>query len=570
MIPPQVRQRIGGRWAVSLPLYLAIAPVAIASNAVFLAADPTSRGAAATLGASVLSYLVMGLVLLACDRTVLRHRRLRAVPVATVVLVGVAAGLARAVSAMALGQALGLQPLSQADIASRVVAGVLLGGTLIPLGAYLMASIDNFRVQRERLVNERIALQRAVLRDRERVARLSDVVAAAGIDPIALHQAADSLEAAVHADPGSTPQDRDLVVSQRLQELVATTVRPLSHRMMQAASPSQTPRLRFVSIVDAALRQRPFPIAMVLVLWFVSAWPGEWARWGLASSMLMLAIIGAVTAVCFLAGRHLVCRWPAARYVTFVAVILTVVALGSLVAWWVVPGMTAEQLASNAVATLVWLPVLTLVTSITTTALRQADAVIADLSTEVDQAQIDLLALESVEADQLRSLARYLHAEVQPRVLAAAWGVESSSPGDDSDLVLTVHDLARRLREIDRAYEAGDSRDVTLDDVAERWRSLIHVDIRSAPAKIQLSTRVIEAIDEAVANAYRHSRASRVTVEVRRSGDGLDIVVSDDGIGPRGGVAGMGSGIYSSACVRGWELEAGAAGGAVLTLRIGE
>lgn len=570
MIPPQVRQRIGGRWAVSLPLYLAIAPVAIASNAVFLAADPTSRGAAATLGASVLSYLVMGLVLLACDRTVLRHRRLRAVSLTTVVLVGAAAGLARAVSAMALGQALGLPALSQADIASRVVAGVLLGSTLIPLGAYLMASIDYFRTQRERLVNQRIALQRAVLRDRERVTRLSDVIAAAGIDPTALHQAADSLEAAVRADPGSTPQDQHLVVSQRLQELVATTVRPLSHRMMQAASPPQTPRLRFVSIVDAALRQRPFPIAMVLVLWLVSAWPGEWARWGLVPSVVMLAIICAVTAACFLTGRRLVRRWPAARYVTFVAVMLTVVALGSFVAWRVVPGMNAEQLASNAVATLVWLPVLTLVTSITTTALRQADAVIADLSTEVDQAQIDLLALESVEADQLRSLARYLHTEVQPRVLAAAWGAEPSSRRDDLTLFLTVDDLARRLREIDHAYEAGGSRDVTLGHVAERWRGLIDVDIASVPAEIHLSRRVIEAIDEAVANAYRHGRASRVTVEVRRPGDVLDIVMSDDGIGPRGGVAGMGSGIYSSACVRGWDLEAGAAGGAVLTLRIGE
>lgn len=570
MIPPQVRQRIGGRWAVSLPLYLAIAPVAIASNAVFLAADPTSRGVAATLGASLLSYLVMGLVLLACDRTVLRRRRLRAVPVVTVVLVGAAAGLARAVSAMALGQALGLPALSQADIASRVVAGVLLGGTLIPLGAYLMASIDDFRTQRGRLVNERIALQRAVLRDRERVTRLSDVIASAGIDPTALHQAADSLEAAVRADPGSTPQDQHLVVSQRLQELVATTVRPLSHRMMQAASPPHTPRLRFVSIVDAALRQRPFPIAMVLALWLVSAWPGEWARWGLASSILMLAIIGAITAVCFLAGRRLVRRWPAARYVAFVTVMLTVVALGSLVAWWVVPGMTAEQLASNAVATLVWLPVLTLVTSITTTALRQADAVIADLSIEVDQTQIDLLALESVEADQLRSLARYLHAEVQPRVLAAAWGVESSSQGDDSDLVLTVDDLARRLRQIDHDYEVGAARDMTLDHVADRWRGLVDVDIGSAPADSHLSTHVIEAIDEAVANAYRHGRASQVTVAAMRSGDALDIVVSDDGIGPRGGVAGMGSGIYSSACTRGWALEAGAAGGAVLTLRIGE
>jgi signal transduction histidine kinase len=91
----------------------------------------------------------------------------------------------------------------------------------------------------------------------------------------------------------------------------------------------------------------------------------------------------------------------------------------------------------------------------------------------------------------------------------------------------------------------------------------LHVDdLRSAPAAVQLAGYRI--VQEALTNATRHARATRVQVTVRRRAGvpqaGIDIVVSDDGVGPAvGSVDGRGlTGMGERATSLGGTFEAGA------------
>lgn len=564
-----IRDKVGGRWAVSLPLYLAVAPLGVASGVMFAAADPSARGFTAALAASALSYLAMGAVLLLADVTVLRNRRLRPVGVATVAGVGAAAGIVRSLSAMGFGQALGLPELAGAEVASRLVSSGLLGATLLPLSAFVVASVVDFRAERNRLVDERVALHRSLVEGERRVGTLRDVLAQSGLGADALAQAADSLEAAVRAGSGAPSVSDPGRLGQALRHLADDTVRPLSHRVRAAAQPRRPPRLRWSTVVDCAMRQHPFPIALVLLLWFVSAWPGEWARWGLRDSLAVLLSLFAATAACFGVGRWLVRRWPGTRYVAFVAVVSVVVVIGSALTRWLIPQMTAAQLASNAIATFVWLSVLTLTTSLALAALSQADELVADLSGQVSDAQVRVLALEAAEAAQLRALSHYLHAEVQSRILAAAWAADEVDPAERPTLVSTVDDLARRLRELESSTRGSEAAQASLHDVVARWRGLVDVDVESVPDSLCATRAIVEEVDEAVANAYRHGRATCVHVAWCPQIDGFDIVVDDDGAGPLRGGAGLGSGVFSSTCSRGWDLTPGALGGSRLTLRHG-
>lgn len=569
MISPEVRQRVGGRWAVSLRLYLGIAPVAIAASIVFVGASPTPQGALATFAASVASYLVMGAVLLAANATVLRNRRVHPVSLSMVIAVGLSAGLARSISAMFFGALLGLPDLSSGDVVSRLVSGSLLGACLIPFGAYLMASVSDFRHERRRLVAERVAVRRAVDRDQEHVAELGALLASVGLDPDVLDDAASSLTKAVGgAEEGATLDGSD--IASRLREVAEHTVRPVSHRLMGAAQDAEPPRLRLRSIVRAALHQDPFPIVPVLVIWLISSWPGEWARWGFGSSIVIVGSTMALIAIFYDLGRRLVRVWPAGRFVIFVAVMLTVVAAASAVAWAFVPGMTTEQLVTNALATAVWLPVLTLVTSIASSAFRQADELVANLAREVNEAQIELLAIDAEASQQLRRLARYLHADVQPRVLAAAWQVQSGNDDPSVDVSTRIEELAQSLRGIGMAMSLATEEAPGLKDVVDRWHGLVDVEIGSdvEQACAGPSREVVELIDEAVANAYRHGRARHVWVSCRYEQDRWVIVVDDDGKGPQRGEPGLGSAIYARACPGGWRLSPGERGGSRVELRL--
>lgn len=569
MINPEVQQRVGGRWAVSLRLYLGIAPIAIAANVVFVGAHPTPQGALATFAASVASYLVMGAALLVANATVLRNRRTRPVRVSTVVVVGIFAGLARAISAMSFGALLGLPTLSSGDVVSRLVSGSLLGACLIPFGAYVMASISDFRHERRRLVAQRVAVRRAVVHDREHVAELGALLTSVGLEPGILDDAASSLTKAVdESNEGAFLDGSD--IASRLREVAEHTVRPVSHRLMGAAQDVEPPRLRLRSIVRAALHQDPFPIAAVLLIWLISSWPGEWARWGFGSSIVIVGSTMALIVIFYVLGRRLVRVWPAGRFAIFVAVMLAVVAVASAVAWVFIPGMTIEQLTTNAVAAAVWLPVLTLVTSIASSAFRQADELVADLAREVNEAQIELLAVDAEAAQQLRRLARYLHADVQPRVLAAAWQVQSGDDASSVDVSMRIEELARSLRDVGMAMSFAAEEAPGLKDVVDRWHGLVQVDIASdvEGGSTGPSREVVELIDEAIANAYRHGRARHVRVSSRLDQERWVIVVDDDGKGPQHGEPGLGSAIYSRACPGGWCLSPGERGGSRVELRL--
>jgi anti-sigma regulatory factor (Ser/Thr protein kinase) len=72
-----------------------------------------------------------------------------------------------------------------------------------------------------------------------------------------------------------------------------------------------------------------------------------------------------------------------------------------------------------------------------------------------------------------------------------------------------------------------------------------------------------EVINEGIANAVRHGFATEVSITVA---DGSEIVIIDNGTGPRDGKAGLGSAYFSSVSTS-WSLQATPAG-AKLTVNL--
>lgn len=185
----------------------------------------------------------------------------------------------------------------------------------------------------------------------------------------------------------------------------------------------------------------------------------------------------------------------------------------------------------------------------------------ADLDEEETFAAQAAVALEYARArEEVRRLsvledreriARELHDTVIQRLFATGMGLQAAAPGDGSELsqrVLgAVDDLDEVIREIrstifalESAHRQRGLRARVLSEVQE-WAGTLGFAPRvrfrgplDAAVPDAMATQVLAALREALSNAVRHARASRVDVLLAADGDDVDelaLEVEDDGVG---------------------------------------
>jgi two-component system NarL family sensor kinase len=150
-------------------------------------------------------------------------------------------------------------------------------------------------------------------------------------------------------------------------------------------------------------------------------------------------------------------------------------------------------------------------------------------------------------------LAREIHDTLAQQLTAIVLQLEAAeayverSPGRAGSLVITARDLARSaLQEARRsvwnlrpAPLEATGLVAALDREVRRWRQQAGIPVRlhaaglPNPLLLQPAAEValFRIVQEALANAARHSRARRVDVTLARAGEELEITVADDGDG---------------------------------------
>lgn len=219
---------------------------------------------------------------------------------------------------------------------------------------------------------------------------------------------------------------------------------------------------------------------------------------------------------------------------------------------------------------------------------------LGQLAADLNRMAADLKALFATRAqlatlEERRRLARDLHDTVKQKVFALSLQLAAAREGgaDGARQQQRLTEAATLVEEIQRELgdqlrelreDAGAAEDLVpelqrrLDDFARRSGLAV---LPSLPAQLNLkpaqTESVLRIVDEALANAWRHSSATRVRIDVRRSDRWVELVIADDG---HGGAreSSLGMGIANmrqrAAGLPGGEfaLDSGAAG---TTLRMG-
>jgi signal transduction histidine kinase len=180
----------------------------------------------------------------------------------------------------------------------------------------------------------------------------------------------------------------------------------------------------------------------------------------------------------------------------------------------------------------------------------------------IDESRIGNLLLERELQQTKYDIARYLHGNLQSRMMALSLTLDMAkdkSSKHELDSALSIAESLLNSPFTEYVFLEDQSLKEEVSKVVSRWTGLLVVvtNIEDIEEKVSghLKRAVGAAIEEAIANALRHGFAKSVWIRIYEDTPGIVVEVIDDGVGPRAHDAGMGSRLYDSVATKGWSLQ---------------
>ena len=167
----------------------------------------------------------------------------------------------------------------------------------------------------------------------------------------------------------------------------------------------------------------------------------------------------------------------------------------------------------------------------------------AELARQVELIRESRARLSTAHLEERRRIERDLHDGAQQRLLAIALQLQSARINGDSamlvaeadraiaELQATVQELRTLATGLQPAALAGGGLLAAVADLAARVPLDFTYDVVDQRFPSDLESAAWFVVAEAVTNAVKHSGASQVAVQVRRTGETLCVEVRDEGVG---------------------------------------
>jgi hypothetical protein len=533
-----LREHVGGRWAISLAGYTILAPFTLITLASDITSFPVESQWALWVIAAIVSYLGFGCVYLVANFTLFRNRQIRPVPIAWVALLGAVASVVRAEANSLLTYEFGLIPNYATDLPLRLATNILVGAILWTLIPLTLSLVSSFRGQRHDLMVE-----------------------AADMRGLQMRTSGESkiLENAIRT---SIAAEFTEVISTR----DALAARSMSHRMWESASEEAVPRLRLRQLIVRTLNRNPYAVLPVLIIWGLSTWGSSAQALGPGAATLRMSVCCVTLFVSFRYGRRWTYHHPdhsLAIFVVVMAVVLSVVGpITSII-------FDSDPVSASAVtiANCIWLLVIVLTVSFVNNSLTYSEEIIGDLKKDLVDSEVDLLAAQTEERRVRMELATLLHGSVQSRLLSAA-ALMSQDPStianpEVEDALVNIPALLFESPAKNLGLRAG------LELAAEPWQILmdIEITIETDVSDTAGSNEFVHIAQEALANSFRHGRASSVHIDIFPNAHQTTMMVKDNGEFAQGCLQpGLGSALLDTLAPGRWKLTANTEGGALLTV----
>lgn len=554
------QDRLGGRWAVSWQAY----GIGVALNGPLLVLTGGSIGAEPVAAADMPGWAMVAVVasaatalwVLVGDQVLLRHRRQRPAPVVAVVAYHAVTGVIFACAIWFVGPLVGVsrEGTLLETLVVTVAIGLWFGITMV----FLLDSRQRFTQRREELLEEAVSVEVGLLQENDATQRLRSTIRAR------VDEATEDLRSEVTAmlgtlDPAAAPSATDgrlRDVADLMRDSAESAIRPLSHELWRQAS-AEFPRPSARDVLRQALLSERFWVVPTLLIVFIGYVRAGTYALGLGPGLLAVLALVAVVGLVLVAANRAIARRPRWRGAVVVLAFVASQLLGIGFTMAMAARGSDGDIGVEAFGSLIGMSISLLAPANIASLNAMREQVLARLQASTDGARARQIAQARQLAEITQQAARVLHGSLQTKLIAAAAGIDQAVASGREDLLeAAMLQVNVVLHETDADLSAAP--DEVLHEVVERtcgaWQGILDITVVVEPEVADLVSPSVESVgllvEEALANAFRHGRATKAAVAVGSARDEagqdvLSVTVQDDGLGGDLADAGLGTALMN-------------------------
>lgn len=587
----QLRQALTGPRSISLLGCLILLPLSLVST-VFTESYrfPNLFG---PLVITVAITAVDAVLLLIADRTLLRNRHVKPVPLSATLLTYTMVAVARPITAYLLSPL--LKPTADI-VSSRILGSVVVAGLVLGLVALVLDGADRRRETLSRLQQESDHLEQLRRSYAEQIRaeqELLDQTVRVQVAPI-LSSIQEHLQ---NSAPTATPDEVHHIAAE-LRYASSEVVRPLSHSLSQ--NPAQRDRIRverfrqtssgsarWRTLVRDTFLVKPFHPILAPVLLFVLSLSettklAGWTMGIVAPGGYSILLGLALWASSKILHRQRLAQFSPAMRVSVVLSAYVISATAANLVTQPVWRLTSIPETYYFVA-LPWVLVFCIAPAANSAvevgrqrALIAVQAIVAAQQWEVEYLQREVEVLSN-------RAGRKLHGGVQSQLSVLALTLDAVAGNENCDQHLLHETMTNALTvlqslrlDIEALYQPVQERLLleALEELRDVWDGVVDVgldlsaDATELVEQHGLSSALVELSREAIQNSSKHGSASRILIRMYTEEFALVFEALDNGVGPSDrSDPGLG---LSQVTADGyeWELTPGPDGGALLLVRV--
>jgi len=505
--------------------------------------------------ASTIACTVVAFFYFFADITIFRERHQKMYPIIVCIAFGAFLGFTKGfltgftASKMSLVEGIPIQ-----EIYTRSIAGLFIGAMLVPISAFLLAAVNDYSVERKKLIDDFLILEEQIRGDSEALDELKSKLST-NVD--------ENLTKSLLNAQNKIKTDQELggqwqEIANTLREAAEETIRPLSHAMWNVRQKEmQLTTLEFLKFAFKNIQIRPvviLPVFIATTIMSVQVYGDIW------KSTYIMILKSFMVWVLLEIGQTFL-ELLKDRFKNLLLFILLTIGIFHFLLTELIYRTADFQESYLDLSESIWLILLILITGISDSALRTQIFQIKTLKGLIANKRIELISNER-ELDRVgREMARYLHGTIQSKLMAAAMAVElAGKKKDEKQLNIEIEKALKTLQMPTQEYldtRVTQLRD-GLDDLANKWDGIVNLKYKTNDQDIFSQSETLTLIDlvnEAILNAYRHGNASNVSIQIERVPKNLiQLKVFDDGNGVNSIKPGLGSQYFNS-ITRNWSLD---------------
>jgi signal transduction histidine kinase len=558
-----LQELLGGRNSFNLGPYIFFSPLMILVNPIIQTNLSDRRNFVLWLLVSFVSFSGQILIIALFQLILTRKVDFKLLPIWTLFVVGLIAGTFRSFVNAELAHYLGLLSRIGELGPSSNLRALLAGFLLVPIFGVLSNYISLIRSKRSILM-EKLLVLKSINFESQAGLLLVRQKARESIEEEYSLLITETKRQILNTE-GQSLADQYEHIARTLTESAEDLIRPLSHRLMEEEV-EDFPFPKLPTIFFLALSKPILPLLPIQILTLISTVASVSTEVTSVFKIFFLCLIQ-ISLVSmqilgiriFLRKRKIQRKFNLIPFVIAFSTVVTVWANKFLIEFFYQEQYRFLQLNSLIYGFLWWLTILLIVSFLAN--LMQSEVKSEDfISSLINSKSLDLLLLQKETLDVRQEIARYLHGNLQSRLMALGLSLQikevKDQSGIDSAITIAQSLLDSPFAELIATEQRSLSDEVTNN--TSRWDGLLKVDSHLEIPDSRLSpiqVRAIgKAIEEALANSLRHGLAKEIEIRIYEDEFGVVLSVQDDGIGPRNTPHGLGSRLFDMIATRGWSL----------------